>query len=817
MNKRKLLLIGWDAADWKVIDRLMAEAKLPVLSQLISSGVRGNIATLSPTLSPILWTSIATGKRAYDHGICGFVEGLPVKNEVVPVRSTTRTCKAVWNILNEAGLKTNVVNWWPSHPAEVINGVSVSQEYHKSPPPFGQEWPMANASISPPEYRETLEEFRVHPAELGLAHLLPFIQDAANLDPESDPVLKACLRILAHASSVHNAATWLMEHTDWDFMAVYQEAIDHFSHLAMKYDPPKLPEISEDDFERYKNIISAAYRFHDMMLGRLLELAGPDCDVLLLSDHGFQSGDGRIAELPDIPAAPALEHRRFGVFVASGPSFAKNTQVYGASLLDITPTILHHFSLPVGEDMEGQVLTGLYPAESQVGHIPTWEITGNEPVFLEADDDLSADMVNQLEKLGYIALPDNNKMEYVRRELLYNRSLSLLEGGHYEKLIDTVSAEWKENFELRFGLLLSQAYQNLNLPAEWQEHMEEMQIKFPGNGAVYFQRGLLAMSLNSIDEAMQQFERLEEAGIKSAQLYNEIARTYLVTGSLDNALTYFEKGLAIDTNNTTALTGMAQVMVEKGEHQKALAVLENSLGLLFFQPRAHFLMALISYHNGDKETSEKALRICLDQAPKHAAARKLLSRIRGTEDEQARDPVIVVSGWPRSGTSMMMRMLKEAGLPLYIDETRTADSFNPDGYFEHEAVKKIGENQDWIAEARGKAVKVVYPLLRYLPASENYLVIAMKRPLTDVVASQEVMKGRQREKVMNNFPFQMALNLQKEEERIERWLDSQPHMEVANVDFKNCIEEPERILQELAEFLHRELNISRAVKVPQRK
>src|SRR5438105_15747327 len=82
----------------------------------------GNLASLRPMLSPILWTSIATGKHAFKHGVCGFTEVDHSINEVVPVSSRTRKCKAVWNILNEAGLKTHVVNWFATHPSEPIDG-----------------------------------------------------------------------------------------------------------------------------------------------------------------------------------------------------------------------------------------------------------------------------------------------------------------------------------------------------------------------------------------------------------------------------------------------------------------------------------------------------------------------------------------------------------------------------------------------------------------------------------------------------------------------------------------------------------------------
>ena len=112
-NSRKVLVIGWDGADWKVASPLVDDGKMPHLKRLIENGVMGNISTLYPVLSPMLWTSIATGKRAHKHGIHGFAE--PDNNGGVrPVTNLARKCKAIWNILNQAGKQCNVVGWWLS-------------------------------------------------------------------------------------------------------------------------------------------------------------------------------------------------------------------------------------------------------------------------------------------------------------------------------------------------------------------------------------------------------------------------------------------------------------------------------------------------------------------------------------------------------------------------------------------------------------------------------------------------------------------------------------------------------------------------------
>src|SRR6185503_18885099 len=137
-KKRKVLVIGWDAADWKVINPLMDSGLMPTLNSFVTQSTIGNLATLDPPLSPMLWTSIATGKRPYKHGIIGFTEPGDDGKSIRPVTLRNRQCKALWNILSEKDYKTHVIGWWPSHPAEKINGIIISNFYQRASRPINE-------------------------------------------------------------------------------------------------------------------------------------------------------------------------------------------------------------------------------------------------------------------------------------------------------------------------------------------------------------------------------------------------------------------------------------------------------------------------------------------------------------------------------------------------------------------------------------------------------------------------------------------------------------------------------------------------------
>src|SRR6202167_425938 len=158
MAADKVLLVGWDAADWKVIHPLIDLGKMPNVQHLVEHGASGQLATLRPPLSPMLWTSIATGKRPFKHGIHGFSEPAPDGSGVRPLTNLSRKSKALWNILNQNDLRSVVIGWWPSHPAEPIHGVMVSDHFHRAFGPIDKGWPLADNTVHPPELAGVLAD-----------------------------------------------------------------------------------------------------------------------------------------------------------------------------------------------------------------------------------------------------------------------------------------------------------------------------------------------------------------------------------------------------------------------------------------------------------------------------------------------------------------------------------------------------------------------------------------------------------------------------------------------------------------------------------
>jgi hypothetical protein len=163
------------------------------------------------------------------------------------------------------------------------------------------------------------------------------------------------------------------------------------------------------------------------------------------------------------------------------------------------------------------------------------------------------------------------------------------------------------------------------------------------------------------------------------------------------------------------------------------------------------------------------------------------------------DEIIIVSGLPRSGTSLMCQMLDNGGIGVVTDGIRTPDTDNPRGYYELEKVKKIKQDASWLPEARGKAFKMVSQLLYDLPATERYRIIFLQRDLDEMLASQEKMLKRlgrpaaPSDQIRRNFIGHL--------DRLMRWLAEQPHIAVLRVDYRDLVERPAEMAEVVNDFL----------------
>jgi type I phosphodiesterase/nucleotide pyrophosphatase len=424
-----ILVIGIDGAEWDLILPLITAHELPRFEALMRRGTFGLLETMEPTLSPVIWTSMATSKLRDEHGIRHFVhagdDGKPVL-----YTSADRRTKAVWNILTEHDKRVCTVGWWMTFPAEEVSGVQVAQT-NTTPGEGAQEdarmkkgglLPGVEGQVHPPqrqaEMLAVLAEIEGSLPEATRGIFGPFERPLSELGQRFwEDSLWAFRADLTYA----RIGEKLLKEP-FDLMLIYFGGVDVVSHRFWRAMRPELyaNPPSEADVANFGRVIESYYRSMDSVLGRLLDAAPPQTTVFVVSDHGFSSSHlaNRFDPTDDPLELMSGQHRdaRAGVFIAAGPWIVRTPRELPAergelevrgSVLDLTPTWLALLRVPLGRDMRGKVLGGIVDPRFHVSNQPPPVPTHDTREFLErratparreADEE---ERLRELRNLGY--------------------------------------------------------------------------------------------------------------------------------------------------------------------------------------------------------------------------------------------------------------------------------------------------------------------------------------------------------------------------------------------------------------------------------
>ncbi|RMG94746.1 MAG: sulfotransferase family protein [Chloroflexi bacterium] len=189
----------------------------------------------------------------------------------------------------------------------------------------------------------------------------------------------------------------------------------------------------------------------------------------------------------------------------------------------------------------------------------------------------------------------------------------------------------------------------------------------------------------------------------------------------------------------------------------------------------------------------------------------LLSKLFKSQEKQV---ITIVSGLPRSGTSMMMKMLEAGGIPPLTDQLRTPDADNPKGYYEFERVKQLDKGDTaWLPDAVGKSVKVISALLKHLPSEYEYRVIFMRRNMKEILASQRKMLAHRGENPNDMDDEKMAMLFEKHLQTVREWLATQPNISVLYVHYNDMLADPWPYIEQINAFCGGSLNVKQMADV----
>lgn len=397
----RVLLVGIDGASLRMLEPLFEKGSLPHLASLRDAGVSGPLRSMLPLQSPRIWNSIATGKRPEQHGILSFAH-IDEKKILHLYLGSDRKVHALWNIVSDAGLSVSVINWWNTYPPEKINGVMISD--HLQAGEVESREKISGASETPTGaliYPESWAS-RLMPLLSIEKPPIPFDNPFAGNDRLPHPIMNIprLSSYFREDGEILRLALEVEAAERPDVMLVFFPGIDRVSHFLWgMIEPPDVypeylrPSPSEREagaaaFERY-------YEYTDALLGMLLARYSADDLVMVLSDHGFESG----VDLGMLTGAHHTEKAQDGVILARGAGIPARTAAGEIHVLDITPTILTWLGLPVGEDMDGRVAD--FVGGKPVSQIATHD-SGSIERVASAPSGTDEKILENLRALGYL-------------------------------------------------------------------------------------------------------------------------------------------------------------------------------------------------------------------------------------------------------------------------------------------------------------------------------------------------------------------------------------------------------------------------------
>ncbi|MBN2054201.1 alkaline phosphatase family protein, partial [bacterium] len=408
----RVVLLGLDAADWDLLEPLMADGRMPNLRRLCDGGVRGSLRTIAPALSPVVWTSMATARSPEEHGIVDFISHTS-DGRTVPVTSNLRRVPGFWNILTAAGASVGVAGWWATWPAEAVKGYMLSDRYSYGLFRDDTDGDAARAKMYPETAIFRMAAHHIGDEEITFRQAAPFMDIEPRIYADADgedlrESLRWFRRILASDLSYRNAGLYLQKKYNPRLAATYFEGTDTICHQFVRFRAPMRVQAPERETAMFKDTIDRFYEYHDRLIGEFTQGLSEDTVVIVCSDHGFLSGSRRPPSDPRIGVGAAAEwHRKFGIILLHGSPFTHGAELVSASVLDLTPTLLMLFGQPLERDMSGRVLVEAFTDAYLIHHGITYvdaypDLETREEAVEPMASALDSEIVERLRGLGYL-------------------------------------------------------------------------------------------------------------------------------------------------------------------------------------------------------------------------------------------------------------------------------------------------------------------------------------------------------------------------------------------------------------------------------
>lgn len=646
---RRALLVGLASFEWNFLRPLLDSGRLPSLACLIERGAHGRLRTLQPQFEPLLWTSMASGRRADSHRVLGsrdFRSGLPT-----PLSSLTRAAHCLWHYLGGTGRQSILVNWPLTYPVEPVSGTCVSDLFFRlAGTPDGLA-PLPEGSVSPSSRSAELETLRLSPARLKPDELGFFIdQPDAN-----DPLLSHLAVCLAEQISTHAVSMELLKESDWSLGILRYGLLDALGPRFMAAHPPRLDWVPEQVFKRYRNTMMHAAIYMDHQLGNLLEHIGEQDLVMLVSERGLLS-DQRRPVRKEVAASSAgapwyVEH---GIVVMAGPGIIAGGEIVGAGLLDVAPTVLHALGIEQPDGLEGRVLLEAYskprpPRPSPMpapalercgGHAPGRQLSTAEAELLSLHWRETGIDRRATRDAG------DSREEQANQ---FNLAAVHLDAGWFDRALPILESLYRHQpANERVMIHLARCLQACGETERARQLLEQVVDHPDIRPYELMELARLHQSEGRVDEALASLFRAEQSEGDRPGVHCRIGQVYLQMERFGEAERAFTKALERGPDHAESHLGLARTRLGQGQPQEAVDSALKAVELNHAMVSAHYWLGMalsnaellkeavtafetvLTMRPGDQSTLKGLIEV-LDRLGQGEQAREYRARLRKVE------------------------------------------------------------------------------------------------------------------------------------------------------------------------------------------
>ena len=612
----RLVLLGLDALDWSLVDELVERGVMPALGGLLRRAHQATVRMRPPLLSPIIWTTIATGQPADVHGVLDFVEPDPEGGQPRPVTSLSRKVPALWEMAAAAGRRAAVIGWWGTFPAHAPAGCTVYSD-RLTEQLMGIEETRPGLA-DPPEAAARARSLVVRASQITPPMLAPFAtvtaEELANVPagPAAwDSPIGGLARLVAATVTVERLTEAELARGTQVVLS-YLEGTDTVGHLFGAYRPPPMPRVDAASARRFGPVVDRYHAYVDRFIGRVLEGLRPDDALVIISDHGFTWGDDR----PTVPSGAhtptaVFWHRPDAVLIVAGPGVRPDASRSRVEPLDVLPLLLALAGLPAGEGLPGKP--------------PAW--AGGPPLAVRYD------VLVPRQERSAIALSAEEREE----EIAKLRALGYLGGSNEE---EAAARRPTSEPTADVGRLEGRRQHNLGLTLAEQGDLDGAERAFraaiaaqPNYAPPHYTLARILRLTGRWDEAERELWRAVELGLGDpAGSLVRVAGEYRSLGQPQRAGQVLARAAELFPEAAAIWLDLGVLAGEQGDIGLARHCLERAVQLAPDELAAWRNLAVAQAAMGDVAAARRSLTRAVQLAPADAELKRQLATLGGPLD-----------------------------------------------------------------------------------------------------------------------------------------------------------------------------------------